>query len=568
MRARWVWPSLLAASLAVYFPALRGGLIWDDDAHVTRLDLQSLSGLRRIWCEFGATQQYYPVLHSAFWLEHRIWGDAALGYHLLNIGLHATAAWLFFLTLRRVWGVESETVRFSSKDQAALLAAFIFAAHPICVESVAWISEQKNTLSTVFYLLAAWIYLGQARHRFWLATACFILALLTKSVTATLPAALLVVLWWRQGGLSWRRDVVPLLPWLALGLAMGLLTAWVERKFIGAQGAPYDLSFTERCVLAGRAVGFYLSKLVWPTQLMFIYPRWVVRGSATEGWIYPAAVAVVTWVLWLGARGGRTARPARGLLAGWLFFIGSLFPALGFFNVYPFLFSYVADHFQYLAALGVIAVAAAGWGRWAGACPARVAGRSLPIAVGLVVVLGLGAASCRQSRTYVDVQTLYRTTLARNPGAWLAHLNLGSMLVDRGDVAAGIAHYEAALRLNPDYADAHFDLGKTLLQIGRPAEAVPQFAAAIRLNPADAESHNNLGVALASTGRLPEAAVEFRAALRLRPDYPHAHNNLGLLLSGQGEWREAEAHFITALRLKPDYPEARRNLDRLRAEHP
>ena len=194
-------------------PALQAGFIWDDDGHVTRTDLRDLSGLYRIWFEFGATQQYYPVLHSAFWLEHLVWGDSPLGYHLLNVLLHASAACLFGVLLRRL------------AVPGAALAALLFALHPVCVESVAWISEQKNTLSLVFYLCAALAYLRFTERRrgtvYLLATGLFVLALLTKTVTASLPAALLVVFWWQRGRLEWRRDVVPLLPWFALGRGVG-----------------------------------------------------------------------------------------------------------------------------------------------------------------------------------------------------------------------------------------------------------------------------------------------------------------------------------------------------------
>src|SRR5580692_4775719 len=188
--------ALPVAAAAAYWPALMGGLIWDDDGHVTRPDLRPLHGLRRIWFEPGATQQYYPLLHSAFWAEHRLWGDSVLGYHLLNAGLHAGAAWLLLAVLRVL------------SFPAPRLAAAIFALHPVCVESVAWISEQKNTLSAVLYLLSALAFLRfdatRRRPLYSWALGLFVLALLTKTVTATLPAALLVVLWWKRGKLSWK----------------------------------------------------------------------------------------------------------------------------------------------------------------------------------------------------------------------------------------------------------------------------------------------------------------------------------------------------------------------------
>src|SRR5207249_11793569 len=176
------------------WPSIRGGMLWDDDAHITRPALQSVRGLWRIWFDIGATQQYYPLLHSAFWLEHHFWGDSPTGYRLLNVVLHATASCLFALVLSQL------------SIRGAWLGAFLFALHPVGVESVAWISEQKNTLSTVFYLsaLLAYLHFDEKRERFHYYTALglFLLGLLTKSVTATLPAALLVIFWWRRRYLS------------------------------------------------------------------------------------------------------------------------------------------------------------------------------------------------------------------------------------------------------------------------------------------------------------------------------------------------------------------------------
>jgi hypothetical protein len=242
-----------------YWPALQGALLWDDERHVTRPDLQSLHGLWRIWSELGASQQYYPVLHSAFWIEHCIWGDSVLGYHLVNVLLHSVSAYLVMRIMRRL------------SLPGAWLGGLIFALHPVCVEAAAWISEQKSTLSAVFYLAAALVYLDFAqldnygldyhdtrgKRRYWLAAALFVLALASKSVTATLPAVLLVIIWWRRGRLEWKRDVLPLLPWFAVGAPAGLFTAWVERTIIGANGAVFALTLPQRFLLAGRVIWFY-----------------------------------------------------------------------------------------------------------------------------------------------------------------------------------------------------------------------------------------------------------------------------------------------------------------------
>jgi len=538
---------LLAAVLLAYLPALGGGLLWDDDAHVTKAGLRSLHGLWRIWFEAGATQQYYPVLHSAFWAEHRAWGGAVLGYHLANVGLHAAAAWLLVLVLRRL------------SFPAPVLAGLLFALHPVCVESVAWISEQKNTLSAVFYLGAALAYLRfddtRGRAPYACALALFVLALLTKTVTATLPAALLVVLWWRRGRLGWRRDVAPLLPWLCVGAACGLFTAWAERRLIGAEGADFSLTALQRALLAGRAIVFYAGKLVWPTNLAFIYPRWTIDPRGAAAYLYPIAVLALLGALAL------LARSRRGPLAGFLFFAGTLFPALGFVDVYPFLFSFVADHFQYLASIGIIVPAASGLGLAASAVPVGARARACLL---LAVPAALGALTWRQCRIYGDAETLYRATIARNPSAWLAHYNLAVSLGGRPDrQREAISEYEAALRLKPDHWAAHNNLGAALLRIpGRSAEAAAEFEEALRLNPGFADAHDNLGVALGRiAGRLPEAIWHVREALRIEPGSDLAHYNLGNLLMLQpGSSGEAIAQYGAALRLAPEKPEYHLNL--------
>jgi tetratricopeptide (TPR) repeat protein len=530
-----------------YLPALNGGFVWDDNNHVTRPELRSLHGLWRIWFDLGATQQYYPLLHSAFWAEHRLWGDAVLGYHLTNLVLHAVAGCLIVLILRRL------------SLPGAWLAAFVFALHPVSVESVAWISEQKNTLSTVLYLGSALAYLRfdrtRLRPQYFVALGLFVLALLSKTVAATLPAALLVIFWWIRGRLRGRSDVLPLLPWFALGASGGLFSAWVERRFIGAEGAEFALTLVERCLIAGRAIWFYLGKLVWPTDLMFVYPRWTVNSCAWWQYLYPLGVVALGVGLLL------LSRRWRGPPAGFLFFAGTLFPALGFLNVYPFVNSYVGDHFQYLASLGIIVPLAAGLVLASRRIP--VVHRGVGLASAGLLVAVLGTLTWRQAATYRDSQTLYRETLARNPASWLAHNNLGGELIGvPGGLNEAIVHFEAALRIKPDLSDAQYNLGLALSRSpGSLPEAITHYEAALRLRPDYPDAQNNLGNALSRIpGRLPEAIPHYEAALRARPDYADAHNNLAAALSKiQGRLPEAIAHYEAALRIRPDSAEMHYN---------
>lgn len=506
----WFAVLVVVALVIVYYPALHGAFLWDDGGHVTRTGLRSLDGLRRIWFEVGATQQYYPLLHTAFWIEHKLWDDSVLGYHVVNVLQHALSACLLLLVMRRL------------EIPGAYLTTAIFALHPVQVESVAWITEQKNTLSAVFYFAAALVYLSydqerQTRH-YVLALGLFVLGLLTKTVVATLPAALLIVLWWRRGQVQWRRDVVPLMPWFVLGAVAGLFTAWVERKLIGAEGAAFDLTLLERCLLAGRVVWFYLGKLFWPFDLVFIYPRWKVDATVWWQYLFPVGAFVLLVSLW------RIRNRWRGPLGGLLFFAGSLFPVLGFFNVYPFIFSFVADHFQYLSSVGIIVVMSAGL--------TSLLPRILPQfqkagpALALVLLATLGVLTRQQSQMYSDPATLYTTTLERNPDCWMCHNNLGLLFAGAGQSQAAIDHYEKALALKPDSAEAHNNLGNVFFEEGMISEAKSSYEEALRYRPKYVDAINNLGGVFYRLGRVAEAKAQYEAVLRINPNYAPARENL------------------------------------------
>jgi tetratricopeptide (TPR) repeat protein len=488
-------------------------------------------------------------------VEHRLWGDAVAGYHLANIVEHAAAAWLLYVILRQL------------SFPAPRLPALIFALHPVCVESVAWISEQKNTLSAVFYMASALAYLRfdatRRRPLYTWALGLFVLALLTKTVTATLPAALMVVLWWKRGKLSWKEDVLPLVPWFAIAAASGLFTAWAEAKFIGAEGADFSFSLLQRLLLAGRVVVFYAAHVAWPGGLTFIYPRWDLSAGGLWPWLCLVGVVALLAAAWAWSR------VQRGPLAGLLFFVGTLFPALGFVNVYPFRFSFVADHFQYLASLGLILPAS-----WAIVMLVRASGLGTGARAALLLTLPavLGILSWRQARVYRDSETLYRATITANPSAWLMHYNLAVTLgMTPAHLSEAIAEYRATLRLKPDHWEAHNNLASALLkQPGGSADAIAEYGEALRYNPRYAEAENNLGVALEEQpGRMGDAEAHLRAAIRIRPDYDAAHSNLGaLLLHKPGSIGEAVEEFQAAVRLAPAMADYHYNLANALARQP
>ena len=404
-------------------------------------------------------------------------------YHLVNIALHAINGILAFLVLRRL------------RIPAAWLAATLWVLHPVNVESVAWITELKNTQSGLFFFLSALCFLRfdeQKSHRWYtLALVCGVAAMLSKPSTVVLPAALLLCVWWERG--YWRRtDLLRIAPLFGLALGMSALTVVEQRGHILRAGATeWKQGVVERFIIAVKAVWFYMAKLLWPAPLTFVYPRWEIDTVSLASWVPLAGLVAAGVFLWRRRR-----QPwARASLFGCGYFVAALLPVMGFFNVFYFRYSFVADHFQYLASVGLIALVVAAS---ATICQrAGQPGRYLGTLAGAIVLLMLGVSTWRQARIYRDPETLWRDTLMKNPQCWMAHNNLGNVFDRLGRLPDAIGEYEQALRIKPDYA----------------------------------EVHNNLGNALFQTGRINEAMGHWKQALRDKPDYPEAQNNLAWLMA-------------------------------------
>ena len=585
----YVWfenrPWLLALVLVVitfvaYQPAWHAGFIWDDDDHLTANPAVAASnGLQIIWSSL-AVSRYYPLTLTSFWVERQLWGLNPLPYHLVNVGLHATNAVLIFFLLRRL------------RVRAAWLAAALWALHPVNVESVAWITELKNTQSGLFFFLTVLCFLrfeSNTRRRWYILTlVCGLAALVSKPSTVVLPVALLLCVWWERG--SWRRaDILRVTPFFIMALAMSALTVIEQRGQIQSERtAEWSLGMATRLVIAGKAVWFYASKVLWPARLAFVYPLWKPDAASLLSWLPVAGLATGGALMWRW----RQRSWARAGLFGCGFFVVSLLPVLGFFDVFYFRYSYVADHFQYLACVGLIALVVA-----AGATASQRAsqrGRDLGTLAGAIVLLTLGLCTWWQSRIYHDSETLWADTLTKNPQCWMAHNNLGATLVSlgrlqeaqehyeqslqinsknteaynnlgnvflqEGKISDAIGCYEQALRIKPDFAGADCNLGNVLLHEDKISDAIGHYEHALRSKPDYAEAHYNLGLALARLGRLPEAVGHWKQALQSKPDYAEVHYALGMVLEQAGRAREAIGHYEQALRSKPDYAEAHNNL--------
>ncbi len=337
-----------------------------------------------------------------------------------------------------------------------------------------------------------------------------------------------------------------------LSIASGLMTVWVERRFVGARGTDFDLNFLQRCLLAGRGIWFYLGKLVWPTNLSFTYFRWTIDPAQWWQWIFPIAAIITTFALWA------IHTWLRAPLAGWLFFCGTLFPILGFLNLYMFLYTFVADHLQYLASLGMIVLVSAGIAIGLGrvSVPLRRVGAALCI----LLLTTLAVLSWRQSHLYGDTIELYQNTLAHNPDCWIAHHNLGSELEARNKLEEAMAHYQTVLHIRPDFAASLNNLGKVFLKMGRYQDAIDQFEHAAELKPESGALHSSMAGALFALGKLPQAIEQYRLALTYDPNDANAHANLANILVAAGDTNEAIAYYNEAIKLQPDRADVHANL--------
>jgi tetratricopeptide (TPR) repeat protein len=522
---------LIAVTFLAYLPVWRAGFIWDDDTFLTNNPvLKRPDALFRLWFT-ASTPDYFPMTSSMLWVEWRLWGMHPLGYHLVNVLLHSLSAILLWRVLLRL------------KIPGALLAAGLFALHPVNVESVAWITERKNTLAMFFYLgsLLAWLRFEDTGQRRWygLALGAFGLGLLSKTAVAPLPVVLLGMAWWRRGRVEWR-DVRRAVPFFLGSVVLGLVTVWFQyHRSIGGDIVRPD-NFWSRLAGAGWAVWFYLYKAVLPLNLIFVYPRWRIDARNVLSYLPLALVAAALAWSWL-----RRARWGKGWVFALGYFVVMLLPILGFLNIYFMRFSLVADYWQYFAIIGPIALVAA-WIR-----------KPLPAAA---LLLALGALTWHQCGMYADQETLWRATLARNPGCWMAHDNLGGILLGEGKLEEALAEYGKALEIQPDDPDARNDLGLALFRNGQTDEAIAQYRRALEIKPGDHAAHYNLGLAFFKKGELDEAIAQFQKALELRPDSPDMLLTLGMALSSKGDKAAAVGQYRKALEISPDYEAARYNL--------
>ena len=551
--------TIFVVTLVAYFPVSQCHYIWDDDNYVTEnATLRSLEGLKEIWLKPGAVPQYYPLVHSTFWIEYQIWKLNPLGYHFVNVFLHATAACLLFLLLLKL-GIPG-----------AGMIAMVFALHPINVESVAWITERKNVLSAVFYLGSFVAYLrfsnrepnNLARSKgflgpYFFSFSLYVAALLSKTVTCSLPAVLIIIHWWRGEKLTLKK-IGALIPFFVIGITFGLITVHMEKNTVGASGEEWNIPFISRCIIAGKALWFYIGKLVWPAEFIFIYPRWEVKELIWSHYLAPITFGLILIGLFLF----RSHKGCRSILSALAIYSVSLFPALGFFDVYPMRYSFVADHFQYLAGISILAllIGAVAW-----SIPKRHFENhksQTPFSIhelfrlrhigSFLLVMFLGSLSWNRCYAFINSETLWVDTINKNPAAWIAHNNLGLIYQNKGKHLEAVDRFRAAIKLKQDHAYAFNNLAMSLDKLGQFDNAKVHFHNALKLKPFDLQILNNCGNFFARNQQFDQALIIYQKALEIYPHSPKTLINLGNLYAQNQREEEAIASYKKVLEKDPE----------------
>jgi protein O-mannosyl-transferase len=578
---------LILAVILTYQPVWHAGYIWDDDLTVTHNPcVVGPYGLKQIWTTKEG--QFYPLVLTTFWAEHKLWGLRPVPYHMVNVLQEAACAVLLWRVL------------LSLRVPGAWLGAALWALHPVQVESVAWISEMKNTESGLFFLLSIlffvrWLRTGEDRKttdssaKLTLIFAA--LAMASKSSTVVLPGVLALCAWRVEGRWNWR-ILKELAPIFLMSVIASAVTIAPNLSPTATADLQWSRTWPQKVATAGDVIWFYLGKLLWPHQLIAIYPRWQIDAGRWLPYLPLLAAIIVLFVFWL--RRGSWARP---YFFAYSYFLIALSPFLGLLDQGFWRFSFVQDHLQYLACMGPLALLAAGLTR---AADFALLNRPLLREAFCGVLLAvIGITSWERVLVYKNQQTLWTDTVAKNPDSWIGQNNLGVVLRQQGQLDAAIAHYHRSLEINPDFDKANFNLGDALLQEGKWGEAIPFYEKALKLNPKTEHVHCTLGIAYFQDGRVPDAIVEYKKALEIdprddearyqlgnafvqqdqideaiaqyrmtlkyNPNYLLAYNNLGAALLQQGQFNEAIIQFQKSLQLNPNDTSIQNNLARARS---
>jgi protein O-mannosyl-transferase len=548
----WLWGLILILSVILtYTPVWNAGFVYDDGPLLTANPcVVGPLGLKEIWTTSAADN--CPLLLTTFWVEHALWGLEPLPYHLVTVLLHAACALLLWRVLR------------SLRVQGAWLGAALWALHPVQVESVAWISEMKNTESGLFFLLSILFFVRRLRAKdlgggtggggdYALILLFAALGMASKSSTVILPVVLCLCAWWMEGRWHWR-NVARVLPIFLMAIVPSAVSIWTQGLQLATDTDPqWVRTWPERLVTAGDAVWFYLSKLLWPHPLIAIYPRWQIDAGHWGSYLALLAVIVVLCILWL-----KRELWSGAFFFGFTYFVVALLPGLGLIDVYPFRFSLVFDHFQYLASIGPLALAGTGLVQFSNFIIPKKPWLQSSLCAGLLLILGI--TSWQRTLVYKSDEIFWTDTLAKNPDCWMGYNNLGNALFQKGQVDEALKQFQKALEINPKYVEARGNLAAALFQKGQVDDAVAQYKRTLEISPNYAPANYNLGLALFQEGQVGEAIAQYKRAVQINPYYPDAHNNLGNALLQKGQVDEALDQFKKALEINPNYVDAHNNL--------
>jgi tetratricopeptide (TPR) repeat protein len=547
----WLPQVLLIAGLTVwiYWPSLRGEFIWDDNWYLTNNPLmRGVSGLWKFWAQPGSWVEYYPVQETVQWAQWELWGTETLGYHLTNVALHIISALLVWRLLAK-FGL-----------RLAWVGGVIFAVHPVQVESVAWISELKNTLSLPFFLLAmcSWIDFEESRRQedYQNALGLFLLALLCKITMAPFAVVILLYAWWKRG----RVDLLDLKasgPFFIIAIGLGIVSMVVGHLYLERGHAPPDKidmgSLFERIGGAGVITMVYLARVFLPVGIMLGHPQWQVSFVAWIGYVGWLALLGMGWWIWT-----KRATWGRHMALGLGFFLITLAPFLGFETVSYMKFTWVLDHLLYIPMIGIIGLVVAGLGSLEGKLP--TGGRFVVMGMVGVLVIGMAAESRTFAGLFLNEQTLWSYTLQRNPDFWMGHDNLGEALLVQKKYAEAIPEFEAVIRLKPDFDEGYYNLGVALDESGKTAEAEAKYREAIALNPSNARAYLTLADLEKTKGNIAEAEDLLRHAVAVNPNYSAAQIDLGDILVETGRAEEAASLYEQAIEANPDFAQLYYNL--------
>ncbi len=555
--------AVIAAMLVAYWPSLSGPFLMDDEPLLSRNEMiRASDGLYRIWFT-TEPQDYWPLTNSSLYLEWRLWGENPLGYRCTNLVLHLASSLVVWIILRRL------------SIPGAFLAAILFAIHPANVESVAWISERKNTLSMVFFLLSILLFLrNEDRQKqsveprvsasfssgfYWLSLVSFVAAMLAKGSVAILPPLLLLLIWWRGGRIR-LIDIVRSVPFFLIAAVLTGVNIWFQKH--GSSVEFRSATVVQRLCGAGGVIWFYLSKALLPLNQFFVYPAWNIDPRTLNWWLPLASAIGISTILWRA----KAYETARGLLFAWAWFAIALIPVLGLVDVGFMMYSLVSDHYVYIAIIAVVAIVAAAWA----ICHENAASpwnHALKAASASLVAI-LVMLTRDQTALYANPVKLYQTTIGHNPNCWMAYNNLGKIWMDlpnaarSGKLDEAVADFDKVIRLNPRYAEGHYNMGLALTVKGQLSESIEEYRKAIEFDPAFVNAYNNLGNVLLQIGQTDEAIKQYQKAIEIAPRYAMAYNNLGFAYYKTDQFDKALPQLQKALKLQPDYGQVYLNLSR------